>query len=186
MGRPKLLLPLGGGTLVEHVLAAWRASRVAATIVVVHPDDATLADVCRRAGAEVVVPATPPADMKASIMHGLDRVASAHAPTDRDAWLMAPADMPGINAALIDTVIGAYDSAAPRVVVAKVAGKRGHPVLFPWLLAGEVSQLRIDEGVNALLARQPPVEISWDDAGALVDIDSPTDYRRLQDEYKPT
>ena len=49
MGEPKLLLPWRDGTLIEHVLAQWLASRVACLTVVVHPEDVELAAICRRA-----------------------------------------------------------------------------------------------------------------------------------------
>ena len=42
MGAPKLLLPLGDSTVIEHVLAAWTASPVTRTVVVVRADDAEL------------------------------------------------------------------------------------------------------------------------------------------------
>ena len=180
MGAPKLLLPWKHGTLIEQVLAAWRASRVAKTFVVVHPADVTLADVCRRAGAEVVVPDDPPPDMKASVRHALAWIAAQHAPQESDAWLLAPADMPRLSAALIDTVVAAHDPAAPRVVLAASGGRRGHPVLFPWALAAEVPRLGPHEGLNALVGRNTVVEISWSDDSPLLDIDNPEDYRRLR------
>ena len=44
MGQPKLLLPWGRTTVIEHVLGVWRASRVTHTVIVVHPDDKFLAE----------------------------------------------------------------------------------------------------------------------------------------------
>ena len=67
MGEPKLLLPWTGRPLIEHVLSEWRASRASRMIVVVHPDDVALADVCRGNEANVVVPEVPPPDMKSSV-----------------------------------------------------------------------------------------------------------------------
>jgi molybdenum cofactor cytidylyltransferase len=181
MGRPKLLLPWGETTLVEHVLAAWRASRVTSVTVVVHPDDAALAEICRRAGAEVVVPDCPPADMKASVGRALAWIAARHAPAAGDAWLVAPADMPGLSAALIDFVIAARDARVPRIVVPTSGRRRGHPVLFPWSLASEVAQLAADEGLNELVSQHALVEVNWPDETAFADVDSPEDYRRLRD-----
>jgi molybdenum cofactor cytidylyltransferase len=42
MGAPKLLLPLGDRPVIDWVLAAWTASRVTRTVVVVRADDAPL------------------------------------------------------------------------------------------------------------------------------------------------
>ncbi|MCA9206964.1 MAG: NTP transferase domain-containing protein, partial [Planctomycetales bacterium] len=89
MGRPKLLLPWGDSTVIQTVLAAWQASRVDRVLVVVRPDDAELAEVCRRAGATVVVPGESPPEMKRSIQLALHEIHHRHAPTDADAWLLA-------------------------------------------------------------------------------------------------
>jgi molybdenum cofactor cytidylyltransferase len=181
MGRPKLLLPWGDATLVEQVLTAWRASRVNSVVVVVHPDDVKVAGLCRRAGAEVVTPRRPPEDMKASVGHALAHIGAQHAPTAADAWLLAPADMPGLSAALIDAVIAAHDAASPRVVVPTSSGRRGHPVLFPWSLAGEVPKLAAAAGLKELVNRHQCVEIAWPNASAFADVDTPEDYHRLRD-----
>ena len=60
MGHPKLLLPWRGATVIQHVLAAWTASRIWRVVVVVRPGDDDLVTVCRNMGVDVVVPATAP------------------------------------------------------------------------------------------------------------------------------
>ena len=45
MGQPKLLLPWRNSTIIEHVLAAWRASQVSHMLMVVHPADRQLAEI---------------------------------------------------------------------------------------------------------------------------------------------
>ena len=49
MGRPKLLLPWQGSTVVEHLLAALAHPRVVARCVVCRQSDAELAGVVERA-----------------------------------------------------------------------------------------------------------------------------------------
>ena len=80
MGEPKLLLPWGETTIIESVLAAWRASRVARIVVVVHPEDTRLAELCRAASAMVIQPEIPPPDMKASVCHALAWLAVHESP----------------------------------------------------------------------------------------------------------
>lgn len=178
MGRPKLLMPWGGSTVIEHVLAAWRASRVQYVIATVHPDDQRLAETCRRAGAEVVVATPPPPDMKASVTYGLAHIGSVFSPSADDAWLLAPADMPRLAPGTIDAVLDIWRAGFSGVVVPRHAGRRGHPVLFSWAQAAEVTTLGPDEGLNSLLARHPVREIDIADDGTLVDVDTPEDYRR--------
>ncbi len=177
MGRPKLLLPARTSTIIERVLAAWTASRVTRTIVVVRRDDAELAARCRMFDVDVVMPPSPPADMKASIVCALDYIASRHSPVGPDAWLVAPADMPHLSTLAIDRVLNAFDPARPTPIIPVFRGQRGHPVLLPWHMARLVKTSAPGEGLNALMARAPSREIECQSAGILVDLDTPAEYQ---------
>jgi molybdenum cofactor cytidylyltransferase len=178
MGEPKLLLPWGECTMIERVLSQWRASRVARVVVVVHPADDRLAELCRAAGAAVFQPEIPPPDMKASVRHALAWIAERESPAAQDAWLLAPADMPLVTSSVIDAVIAAHDPHSPSSVVPVAGGRRGHPVLFPWSLAGEVARLAPEEGVSAIVKRHGVKEVSWANTREiLTDIDTPEEYR---------
>ncbi|HEV3138192.1 MAG TPA: nucleotidyltransferase family protein [Pirellulales bacterium] len=188
MGQPKLLLPWGSSTLIEHVLGAWRASRIAQTVIVVHPHDERLAELSRECGAVVVQPQTAPSDMKVSVRLGLERIERDFHPLSCDAWLLAPADMPGISPLTIDRLIGAYQSGLDRAEPAQIlaprsAGRRGHPVLFPWRLAAEVKRLAADEGINAIVARHTVAYLDDADESVIEDLDTPEDYERLRARY---
>lgn len=184
MGRPKLLLPWGETTVIEHVLARWQASRVEQVVVVVDPADERLAAICRAAGVQVVVPPVASPEMKDSVDRALEWIAS-QGPAADDAWLVAPADMPTLRPTVIDRLIAAHaaalGSSAPRPIRApQHAGRRGHPVLFPWPMAADVARLGPDEGLNVLLARHG-VECLDVEAGAIPeDFDTPEDYDRLR------
>ncbi len=191
IGRPKLLLPLADGrVLIDHVLAAWRASTIDEIVVVMRQDDAPLAERCQGPRTTIVQPDVDPPDMKASIAAGIDYLRDSRRPAADDAWLVAPADMPMLSAGAIDAVIAAYqqqlaarDAAHPnlplQIVVPHHAGRRGHPVLLPWSIATEVAALGPDEGLKQLIARHPLLTIDVPDVGILTDVDTPEDYTRL-------
>ena len=183
MGEHKLLLPWGEGTVIEAVLAAWRASGVNRTVVVARADDGELIDVCHRAGAEVVEADPPPADMKASVWCGLSHLRAALRDEMPDVWLLAPADMPTLDPAVIDRLLAACRDRAGEILVPLHDGRQGHPVLLPWSIAGEIPTLGAGEGINTLLARHElhPVECPYTVRPA--DLDTPDDYRRLKDRY---
>jgi molybdenum cofactor cytidylyltransferase len=136
---------------------------------------------CEAAGVRIVVPQTPPPEMKDSVLAGLAYVRSHFTPSDQDAWLLAPADMPLLNAAITNRVLAAHIPESTQIIAPVQAGKRGHPVLFPWPLANEVDELRADEGVNALLKHHSVREIECDDEGIHSDVDTPVDYQRLRE-----
>ena len=172
-------MPWGEKTIIEHVLGIWLASGVEQTVVVVRPDDLALADACRRAAAEVVVPSVAPIDIKESVRFGLDHIAQHYQPSTTDAWLLSPADMPEIQVSTIDQVAKRFADCR-SIVVPTFQGRRGHPVLFPWSMATQVGQLGENEGLNALVKRSECEEVETNDPGCVRDIDSPDDYRRLK------
>ncbi len=182
MRRPKLLMPWQAATVIEAVLAAWRASAVDHVVVVVRPDDEALARRCRQAGADVVVPPWAPAQMKDSVAYGLRHIQSTYRPADADAWLLAPADMPKLPSAAISTLLRQSNHFPGSILVPTFDGHRGHPVLFPWRLSQQVLQLPEDQGVNALLKTHHVVEVAVSQPGVLQDIDTPAEFARLKSE----
>lgn len=180
MGAPKLLMPVGGQAMIDWALAAWSASRVTRTVVVVRPGDDALLARCRRFNVDVVVPSYAPMDMKASVLAAIEHIESAFSPRRSDAWLLAPADMPRLSSQAIDAVLGAYDGAHPMATAPTFGGRRGHPLLMPWSVAAEVARLPPHEGVNALAARLPILEVAWPDDSILHDVDTPADAARIE------
>src|SRR5262245_32839666 len=83
MGRPKLLLPVGGTSLIARVVAALRGGGADLVIVVVAPPGLAgaeaLAAEAEQGGACVVVADPPPRDMRASVERGLDRLEQGNA-----------------------------------------------------------------------------------------------------------
>jgi molybdenum cofactor cytidylyltransferase len=179
MGAHKLLLPFHGRPLVERVLAAWSASCVTHTVVVVRPDDEKLAACCEPFRVEVLAPSRPPADMKESVQLATEHIARHCAPADDDAWLVAPADMPGLSWPIIDRVVSEYNATRPLAVAPTFDGRRGHPVAMPWSYVGEMATLGAGEGINALVARIAVRELTWATSEILTDVDTMADYARL-------
>lgn len=181
MGAPKLLLPWRGSTVIEHVLSAWQAAGVTRRVVVTHRDDLELSRLARAAGADVVTPAIPPPDMKSSVRAALEYLIDRDHPAPDDAWLLAPADMPQLDATVIQALLAAAPQYPGAIVVPTHEGQRGHPVLFRFSMVEEVRSLSESEGVNQLLARFPVVEIPVGDRAILEDLDTPEDYERLSE-----
>jgi molybdenum cofactor cytidylyltransferase len=184
MGRPKLILPVGGAPLIARVVAAFRDGGAGRVIVVAAPADAPgaseIAGAARSEGAEVVVAASPPADMRASVELALDYLARGTPPT---AILLAPGDSPGLNPAIVAIVIRKAAEAPGRIIVPRHGGRSGHPVLLPWGLAEAIPRLPAGVGVNALLAEHPGRIEAFDagDPAVLSDLDTPEDYRTWAD-----
>lgn len=178
MGRPKLVLPWRGRPILEHVLAAWRESRVTRTIVVARQDDDSIAHICSRLDVDLVCPAEAPEQMKHSVQFGLQHVAATYQPGEGDYWLLAPADMPKLNSHLIDQVI-AVGERLQTIVVPVFGNDTGHPVFFPWRTSKQILDLKEDEGINRLVANSDAHKLELPASLAIDDVDTMEDYLRL-------
>jgi len=185
MGCPKLLLPWGDTTVIGQVVAVWRASRVRHVLAVCRPYDTALQTACREAGATVVVPDEPPAEMKDSVRCALQFAERQFGAGEEDVWLLAPADMPRLSQGVVDQLLATHDPARPAILTPVIRGERGHPVLFPWGLAAAIDQLGADEGIDALVRRYAARRVPVDQSGILQDLDTPADYAKLRPRQSP-
>jgi CTP:molybdopterin cytidylyltransferase MocA len=180
MGRPKLALPLGDGTVIGRVVAALRAGGVGRVLVVVGPHVPELIPLAAAAGADVLALPEPTADMRETVERGLAWLEERHRPRPDDWWLLAPGDSPAITAEVVRQLLAAADDSA-SVVVPVFGGRRGHPVLLRWRHAEGIRAAPRGEGINAYLrsAAARTRELPVAEAGVLADLDTPDDYARL-------
>lgn len=181
MGRPKLILPIGDTTVIAHLVRALAEGGAAPVVVVTPPHDApgaaVLADEARSAGAEVVVAAERPADMRGSFELALDHLGTGPPPAT---VLLAPADSLGISAEVTAAVIASARSNPEAIIIPTCQGQRGHPIALPWPLAVRTRALPLGAGINALVALHAAevIELPVADTRILDDLDTPDDYRR--------
>jgi molybdenum cofactor cytidylyltransferase len=180
MGQPKLLLKLGEKTVIARVVEALHSAGIEKVLVVARSDDPLLAEEVRQTTAELVVPEIDPPDMRASVelaLRSLGQVAE-----EWDGWMLIPADHPTLETQVIEQLIAAWDSDRTRIAVPTWQGRRGHPTLFPWVTANEVSLLPPDSGLNVLLRSRPDrvLEVAARSDQVLIDLDTPDDWERIQ------
>jgi molybdenum cofactor cytidylyltransferase len=181
MGQPKLLLSVGGTSVIARMLSALKRPEIAATVVVVRPDDEPLRAAVAECGAVALQPAVPPTEMRQSVEHALRYLERQFQPGPDEGWLLAPADHPLLDELVIDRLISAWRASPEKIVVPVHRGKRGHPTLFPFRLAPDVFVLPADQGLNRLLQLHAAdvEQIEVDSPGMLADLDTPEDYARL-------
>jgi molybdenum cofactor cytidylyltransferase len=186
MGRPKLALPLGGRTVLEHVVAALRDGGVGHVLVVVGPHVPELAALTAAAGAEALLLDAETADMRATVERGLAWLEGRYHPAADDAWLLCPADHPAVEAGVVRQLLDTRrESPAYSIVVPTFQGRRGHPVLIAWRHVAGMRALPEGLGLNAYLRQQraETLEMAVPSAGVLLDLDTPEDYERLRAEF---
>ena len=184
MGQPKLLLRVGEATIIERMLSAFRVSDIAATVVVVRSDDEPLRIAVQTAGGTVIQPPQPPPDMRTSVEFALAHIRKQFHPDPDDVWFLVPADHPLLDSSVVHALISGWNARQPQILVPTHAGRRGHPTLFRWELADEVSRLPPSVGLNQLVRSHSDdvTELPVDSPGILLDLDTPADYAALLDQ----
>ena len=171
MGGPnKMTATIGGQPMVRIAAEAALASRADPVIVVTGHRAAEVE--AALAGHDVQLAHNPAyADgLSTSLKRGIDSL-----PPEIDGAVILLADMPGVDAAVIDRLIAAFDPAAGGlIVVPTFEGKRGNPVLWSRRLFADLHTVEGDTGGRHLIGahRDAVVEVEVGPAVAL-DVDTP-------------
>jgi molybdenum cofactor cytidylyltransferase len=174
-GSQKLLAPLAGRPVLQHVLDALAAAGLGDVVVVLGEAAAAIeAGIAWRDERRVVNP-RPQDGLSSSLRTGLDGVAERIPAAE--AALIVLGDQPAIRADVVRTLLGAAaaDPSRPIVRARYTADTAPNPVLVrrsAWALAAGLSG---DRGLGPLLAGRPDIVLAVDVDGANPDIDTPAD-----------
>ncbi|MBO9514677.1 MAG: nucleotidyltransferase family protein [Variovorax sp.] len=172
-GRPKSLLELGGVPLIRRQLIALSGAGVDEVVVVLGHHAEAIEAAVRDFPVTLVRNPSPDEGQASSVRTGL----AALSPK-LDAVIVALADQPMINAQDITALIGAFKKRGDAaMVVPRVAGEPGNPVIFEAALRDE--WLAGDANAACRRWREAhPERVRWfdsDNARYRVDIDTPED-----------
>jgi molybdenum cofactor cytidylyltransferase len=187
MGRPKLALPLGGCTILEHVVAALRQAEIEHILVVVGAHVAALADLAESAGACVSIMEALPTGMRGTVEHGLRWLEERFGPRrEDDTWLLTPADHPALDASIVTRLQSAYAAEMQfSIVLPTYNGRRGHPTLFAWKHVAAIRAWPAELGLNTYVRKHvaETLEVAVNSASVLWDMDTPEDYEWLRQNW---
>ncbi len=176
MGADKLLLPLDGSPILQHVIHAATASRLRPLVLVMNRDNPDLARRINPGRCRVVRVAE--GGYSASLQAGLTAAAAAG---DIAGAMFILGDQPLVRTATMERLITAFAAEPHRWVAPVFRGQRGNPVITPAAWFQSIFALRGDTGPRRHLtdpdAQLKPVRV--EDEGVVFDIDSPEDYARL-------
>lgn len=181
MGEPKLLAPLGGGTLFEAVLDNHLAGSLGSVCAVVPgwiPDFARLAR-GRAHGRLAFVRMPAPCPMSESLKSGWAWVCGHR---DPGGVMISLADKPLVGPAIIDAVVAAYLAGGCLACVPTYRGTWGHPVVLSPALGPEVMAIGGDRGCLEVLRRHGAevLEMPVESDEVVFDVDSPDDLAALR------
>ncbi len=176
MGRPKMLLPWGSGTIIRHVCQQVIAAGVYEVVVVVgrwrDEIQAQIADLPLRI---VYNPDFEQGDMLSSLQVGLTSLWYTS-----DACMVVLGDQPSIQPSLIMRLTEAFYQGQGKIVAPSYNNRRGHPLMldrFFWQLILDLPAGGAPRDV--LRANEDQIyHLVVDTESVLHDIDTPDDYQR--------
>ena len=180
MGKSKQLLPSGRGTLLERILNEALKSNLDKVILVLghrfEEIQAAIGQILHHSKLKVIENRQYEEGISSSIIAGLSEVEESH-----DYVMILLADIPYINADLINYLLLRYQESHLPIGAIKIKAKRSHPVIFSRRMYHELHKLRGDVGARNLFMKYSDqvclVEPDnfYDDS----DIDTPEDYIKL-------
>jgi len=175
MGRNKLLMPLGRGTIIERTLDNLLATRVNDIIVVL---GGCAQEVCAAIGKRPVASVLNPdyaRGMSTSLLAGLQMI------TKKAQYVMvALGDQPFITQSTYDKLVEAALGTNKGIVVPTFNGQRGNPITFHTNFIPEVMCFTGDVGGRELLVRYPNdvLEVTVPDEGIIINVNTPGEYEK--------
>ncbi|MEM8811874.1 MAG: molybdopterin-binding/glycosyltransferase family 2 protein [Pseudomonadota bacterium] len=166
----KLLARLEGKPLVRHAVDAALVSRCVSTTIVVGHEAERVRKAVSDTAAEIIENPNYAHGLSTSLKTGLEALGD-----DIDGVIVLLGDMPRIEPAVLDRLIGAYDPAqSALIVVPTFEGRRGNPVLWSRRYFAELMGLSGDVGARALLAEFAEAVVELEIGAEVVfDIDTP-------------
>src|SRR4051812_22272172 len=183
MGRSKALLPCppDSGTFLRRAITTLHAGGVADVVVVGRPADRDLEDeVMRSPRAVYLANMSAALGQLSSVLVGIEYAERIVA----DAVMILPVDMPLVLAAMVRTLLDAFEAAPQPIARAVHRGRHGHPVIVAASLFDELRHADPTIGARAVMRGDPSriLDVDVDDPGVLRDVDTPDDYQALIDE----
>jgi len=174
-GAQKLLAPLDGRPLVQHVIDAANASCLEDIVLVVGTKANDLLPELDVGRTRVVHNPDPARGLASSLQIGLRSLDQG-----LNAALVILGDVPGVTTALIDELVARGRDTGASAVISVWRGRRSPPVVLPKSLWAAAFALQGDVGMREVLKDQDVVEFTVTDAlGSLDDIDTPGDHARI-------
>ncbi len=95
------------------------------------------------------------------------------------ATLFLLTDQPQVSKELLIKLVETHAGSLSPIISPQIDGQRGNPVLFDRVTFPDLYGLKGDMGGRQLFSKYPITWVPWHDSSALLDVDTPEDYRKM-------
>jgi molybdenum cofactor cytidylyltransferase len=175
MGTNKLLLEVGGQTILDRLMDALDVSVVDDVFVVLGHRPEELRPTVEAHKAEAVLNPDYGEGMTSSFKAGLRRISA-------EAAFLVLGDQLGLESELLDRMVATIASHPDALIVSPVyKGRRGHPVLFRRALFQEILGLEEGETLRDVVNRHEDAQrLVEGSIWCTLDFDTPEDFERVK------
>ena len=174
MGKPKMLLPFQGKTIIETVVLNIKLILNKNILVVLGSNNEEISKQIHKLQVKTCFNNNYPEGMLSSIICGINRL-----PENVKAFLIFLGDQPQIPDSVARQVINSWKNSKKGIAIPIFNGKRGHPVLIDAKYKTKIQKLDPKQGLRQLMTgnKNDILEVECEYPEILRDIDTPKDYQ---------
>lgn len=178
MGRPKALLPLGDSTFLGRLIATFATHCEPVIVVLGGNAEALQAALAESPGVVAAFNPDHQLGMLSSLQTGL-----AHVPVYAPGAVFTLVDHPRLQTETLEAVLRSFAQSDAQVVIPRYGSQRGHPVAISRQVAQQLLAMDKTGSPKDVIRRhrETTVFVDLDDASIVEDIDTPEDYRAMDE-----
>jgi molybdenum cofactor cytidylyltransferase len=173
MGKPKLLLPFGDGTVLGNTIDSLISSGVDEVILVLGAHARETKEAIFDKPVKIIINPDYRQGMSTSLISGLKQVNH-----QAKKVMVALSDQPLIDSKTYNILIQKSLNSDSGIVIPTHKSKRGNPIIFDISYREELMRLKGDVGGRELLDRHPDdtLEVDIDNEGIYINLNTIDDY----------
>jgi len=179
MGQPKMFLPWGKVTVLEHVISVFMQAGIKNILVVVGAERERMEEVVSKFPVRSVYNKDyANGEMLSSLQYGLREVLAHQPGMEAMTTLISLGDQPQVQVGVLRLICEAYGNTNSKLIVPSFQRRRGHPWLVAQPFWNELLDMKSPETPRDFLNKHAQ-EIHYVDtntASILSDLDTPEDY----------
>jgi molybdenum cofactor cytidylyltransferase len=182
MGSPKALLKIGEKTFLQYIVDALHSARIMDIVIVLGAEAEKIQQSLTWFDGKVVVNNDWQKGQLTSIISGLNNLDMTLTDLEEiHGAMICPVDHPLLTQSLLVELLQGFWRSKKKIIVPTFNNKRGHPVIFGRELFNEICSSSIDIGAKEVVHNHPDetFEVSVEEEGVLINIDTPEDYEKF-------
>lgn len=178
MGEPKLVLPLAGKPLLEHILQKTSEDSWGQKIAVIGEPREVLEQLCQRYGFVTVFNSKPHKGQSYSLRLGIKGLSG-----ELKGLIFLPGDQPLVSSGLLKALVQRFKTVNNNktIIVPCYGEDNCSPVLFGCGWFPDLSLIEGDRGGRQIIKENPYLveKVRWHDYRDFLDVDTKEDYENI-------